>query len=522
MFHINNMDNNKDIHDYYDPEIETKKNLLWNNMVHDGFIDLDVDQMTKEFALRLGLHDFDYVEKHHDSFTDHKIKHDMFLLSVRYSTINIINFLINKFKIDITYKNRYGYNCVLIACGYVTDLETIKFLIDQMTDNMKFPQRLEERNNNGDTILTHACWTNPNLEIIKYLIDEIQMDLMAKDYHSCDCLVIACWKNPNLDVIKYLVEEKGFNVKQQCLTRALSKNTNFSVIEYLIGECDVSTNIPYHYLANRSMREIAYVIQHSDQKNIKMSDLCDILNDYAETFKDFRLVIDILNILIPCDRIIAKKSDSLNHSHSDQGHQITDGQITDSQVTDSQITDSQVTDGQITDSRVTDGQITDSRVTDGQITDYTTPLPDLLFTCNSNKYYGYRDIVFDSIIFFKEIKDVVDFDQEIVIPGSFSKHVMNLYLHMVHSDGFKIQLIKPCDIIEFLRLIDMYPTQHLSIGHIESELCCYFEEYCSELFFDDFIQNMCVRYGFRKMYTHIHNVKISKNQNKDQNKNQNM
>jgi hypothetical protein len=473
------------------PDIDTKRELLWNLMIDEKWMEHNADQMTTEFALGLGLHDFDYVEKHHDSFTDHKIKHELFMLSVRYSTINIIKFLINKFKIDTTYKNYYGNNCALIACAHVTDLEIVKFLINQMTDNMKFPQRLNERNNNKDTILTYACWTNPNLEIIKYLIDEIHMDIMAKDCESNDCLTIACWKNPNLNVIKYLVEEQNIVVQKKCLSKAIH-NTNFSVIEYLIEKLNVDAEYifgdqVFYFTKKRPMKDIICLIQRFGAKNIKVDKLRDIVYSHCnddhgpKTFKDFCLFVDSLDFVIPSDNIKIKKPNLSNYLDQDLDQDLNQDQDPNS-----------------------------------LITDYTAQL-DFLFTCNSNKYYGNRNIVFNSIIFFKEIKDVVEFDPEIEFPGSFSKHVMNLYLHLIHSDRFKIQMVRPCDIIEFLKLIDMYPTQHLSIGHIEDELCCYFEahSHSNELFLDDYAQNICNRYGFRKMYIHIHNAKISKNQNQN-------
>jgi hypothetical protein len=50
----------------------------------------------------------------------------------------------------------------------------------------------------------------------------------------------------------------------------------------------------------------------------------------------------------------------------------------------------------------------------------------LLFYHNGIECYGYRDIVYESILCLKEIKDIADFDQPITLSGKIPKYIMNL------------------------------------------------------------------------------------------------
>lgn len=91
------------------------------------------------------------------------------------------------------------------------------------------------------------------------------------------------------------------------------------------------------------------------------------------------------------------------------------------------------------------------------VTDYTSH-SDLLFIHDSEKYYGNKHIVYNSINYLREIKDMVDFSQCITLPGSYSKH------------------IKPYDFINFMKLIDAFPTNKLSINEIENDIIAYFRD----------------------------------------------
>lgn len=519
MEHRQHKNENKD-------EEKLRKVKLWEQIVSAGLMSSESDSFHKKIALKIASHDFKYLEDNYESITDYTQKHLLFLIAVYFSVdTKILKFMIDKLMISLNFRNGFGNNCLMLACGKHTDLKIIKFLFEQI-ENLRMINCIRDMNYNHDNILTCACWTNPSLDVIKYLIDVIGMDIGSMDCQLNDCLMIACWKNTNLDVIKYFVEEKKFdpnnnNIRgETCLIKAMLGNKNFDVIKYLIEKCNVDVNVNdrykngiFQHAQKREIPELVYLIQQTDVKirvgtmhNITYGIYLGILPHITRQdrlqcllrkgLKVFKLpkMFELINFFSTCDAIKYNQfCNIVNHLEFEVPIPI--------QVEEIKSNENDLPENQI-------------------INDYTTQ-PELLFVNDSTKYFGNKQIVYQEIKYLKEIKDMADFSEDIILTGSYPKHIMNMYLHSIHTDKFNIYQIKPHDIVSFIKLIDVYPTNKLSVEILELKIINYYEMHKDELKFDEFIMEICSRYGLRSMYLHVHNLKLQKEQENSINKSEN-
>ncbi len=145
------------------------------------------------------------------------------------------------------------------------------------------------------------------------------------------------------------------------------------------------------------------------------------------------------------------------------------------------------------------------------ITDYRQqPLP--LFWHNNTLYYGNRDFVFNSILFLKESKDFLDFNEIFTLSGSLDYSLINMYIDSLYTGKINLMLIEPKNIIEFLSFIDQYPTESLSINKLEQEIVDLFEqnvpsEETNKISFSSKLEEMCEKYKLKSLYLLIHNEK---------------
>lgn len=144
----------------------------------------------------------------------------------------------------------------------------------------------------------------------------------------------------------------------------------------------------------------------------------------------------------------------------------------------------------------------------------------LVFVYNGDNYYADPEIVFNEIILFKEIKDILRFDEPVVLScgsGGYDylsspcpKYLINLWLGSIDTKEINLMEIEPQDILSALDHIDRYPTESLSIKLIEHQLIRYFDQMTTEC------QSICLkylidlssRYGLKYLYLWIHNQKI--------------
>jgi len=81
--------------------------------------------------------------------------------------------------------------------------------------------------------------------------------------------------------------------------------------------------------------------------------------------------------------------------------------------------------------------------------------------------------------------------------------MINLYIQSICDEMFDINHIEKCDIYQFIRLIDQYPTTTLSIDQIEKQIIRFFLK--NDIKFDNLMKDICERYRLKSMYLYIHN-----------------
>jgi NADH:ubiquinone oxidoreductase subunit E len=427
-------------------------------------------------------------------------------LGCRYNeNLGMIKYLTKDLKMDTSHTNNGGDNCLTLACQHNANLEIIKYLTQDLSMDTS------HTNNDGDNCLTLACYENTNLEIIKYLTQDLSMDISHTNNDGDNCLTLACHENTNLEVIKYLIQDLKMDIDHKvndnsdCFTLACWENKNLEIAKYLIESTNAEIRFGDYVFVDQYQRwkEIIKLIS----KNFdRFSDMLfmgmgmgmagfpqsynDDLIEFLKTLNPLLLMdipfIQWSGIMDPMDRRF-KFNDyvkCVNELHSfivsipvpiyEQSH--------------------------------------DSKLNPSPIhvlcIDFTEK-SSLLFNYNGSEYHGHRDIVYESILCLKEIKDVANFDQLITLSGRMPKYAINLWLGSMYNKQFDIMNIKPCDLIPFLDHIDQYPTDFLTINTIECDLirylntCTHFEEMIPCL------KNISLRCRLKRLYLWIHNKEIA-------------
>jgi hypothetical protein len=115
-------------------------------------------------------------------------------------------------------------------------------LIKQMVESEHFKCDPMLITGEGHTPLSLACMHNKNPNVIKYLIEECESDLSHTDYNNSSCLMLASMNQP-LNVIEYLIKDCKLNpnhmdaLRSTCLSMACGCNPSLSVVKYLMEEC---------------------------------------------------------------------------------------------------------------------------------------------------------------------------------------------------------------------------------------------------------------------------------------------
>lgn len=103
---------------------------IWQNICNCIEVDDEYNDDSKMFAIKIYQNDFNYLKEYYEKITDATIKNDCFIIACVYSNnIDIIDFLIDNFKIDVNCVNRMSKNnCLLICCLKNSSLDRIKWL----------------------------------------------------------------------------------------------------------------------------------------------------------------------------------------------------------------------------------------------------------------------------------------------------------------------------------------------------------------------------------------------------------
>jgi hypothetical protein len=395
------------------------------------------------------------------------------------TNLDVIKYLVNDLKMDINHTNNYGNNGFTLACFTNTNLDVIKYLVNDLKMD------INHTDNNGDNGFTLTCWKNTNLDVIKYLVNDLKMDINHTNNHGNNGFTSACLTNTNLDVIKYLVNDLKMDINHtnnygdNGFTSACVTNTNLDVIKYLIEDTNIDMSLKR--LQFEKIDNLAKIIsknksrinklltlgscKYSEDKMNKiinyfhpfmLSNSCfaNLINDtYMNEFSEFKKMVDQFPEKIE-ERFFDTDID--HYSHSD--------------------------------------------------IDYTQQ-PEILFENDGNCYYGNREKVYGSMKFLEDIYSNLDCKETIILDIPVPKYIISLYIDSCYNKCFKLNKVKPNDLMSFLKFIDRYPTIYLSIYKIKHELKFYF--FVNKIKYNQYIEDICTRYKLKDLYVWIHNQKIS-------------
>jgi hypothetical protein len=451
------------------------------------------------------------------------------------TNLEIIRYLIDDQKMNINHINNNGYNCLTLACRGNTNLEIIKYLIFNQKMN------INSIDNDGNNCLTMACWENTNLEIIRYLIEEQKMNINHVNNNGSNCLILACYNNTNLEIIRYLIENQKMNINHinyygnNCLTLACWENTNLEIIRYLIENQKMNINhtnnngnncLTLACWENTNLEIIRYLIENTDVKitinkmpkySIWEKIILGITKNwgrYSEIFNngikiynsdDIAKFVKVINPLLLMQHAYLYLTHCIYHpfddmcKYKDFAKHVEDLKFPVSVPVLVSVPVSVP---------VPETEIVEKK-TKSFKHDYRKNNIELLFIYNNEKYYGHRERVYDSIICLKEIKEIANFDDPIILAGSIPIYVMNMWIESIYTKIFDITEIQPNDIICFLKHIDQYPTDILSIDKIEQNLIEYFDMMQYNVSYDMYLRDICHKYKLKRLYLCLHNKKIN-------------
>ncbi len=403
----------------------------------------------------------------------------------------IIKFAIKIYKNDLMYLNDhyklvtdYKLECFQIAVSFCKNINFLKLFIDYYQIDIN----LIIHDFTHCNYLGLACTYNANPEIIKYFIENYNMDPNCVNTSHDSCLTLACWINPNLCITKYLIEELRMNINHcdkygiDCFYAAFSNN-NIEIIKYLIEDTNVTISIRDEFFDTNKFYEVAKVIKKNQLR------LNQFLKIRLEKFssKDIEFVKNNIDpwILdedvrkICCIDIFSIEFNILKNNVD-----------------------------RLTFPIFFSNTITIQNVKKEKYFQDYTELPGILFKHNEICYYGYRNIVFNSIILFKEIlsDSNFNFNEIIVLNVSAPKYIINLYIDSCYSKTFDINDVEPEHVMEFISLIDQYPTDYLSLYILEDDLTKYIIHH--NINCNDYIKDISIRYKLKKLYIVCHNSKF--------------
>ncbi len=474
----------------------------WNDIILSDFVENlnSYNDLDKNLATKIALNDYKYLINNYHLISDIK-RHDYLFIAFRFNTeFNLIKFIIDKFNVDFQTKTKRNRNFLNYACMYVTEIHIIKYLIDHIDlQGIDVQNMLNSRDYWGDNCLTLACWKNPNLNIIKYLINNLQMDKHSTDKNGRNLLLIACWSNSSIDVIKYLINELKFEVTRYEFFLACQENPNINVIKFLFEETNISTDSCCKYaLAHVLKREnkiqlvkiLVYLFENIDMyiDNVTINpNICVCVLDQLKNKNKLKHIFEYSIKKHSC-RLIIEECEKIKINYSKYCILINFLNKNDviSQVIPESI-----------------DSWTEHLETVIEIVDYTEQ-PEFLFKHNSFKFFGNRNIIFNSILFLKTMKDHLIFDDNFELEGHCPKYVINIYIHTIMTHILDINRIKPCDIIEFIKFMDQYPIDVISIDSLDHQLLIYFNKHKNVIIYDPFIESLCQRYQLKYLYLYVH------------------
>lgn len=468
--------------------------------------------------------------------------------------VNVIKYFVSKYQTDSDYEQVRNELLLKYLIPTIKNIETIKFLIEECEfriesdddnclmkvcsnsandncdnfDVIKYfatllKHRISDLNNKGKNCLMLVCQYNPNLEIIKFLIETCQLDFNKCNERKNNCLLLACYGNSNIEIIKFLIEECKMDIKHEniegrnCLTLAcMNKKDNMDIISYLLNLLEINTLVLNDNVSKKKVIKLidlvcddydkfnsllgmiedsiflsdVVILQHIRSKNpMLFTDYNRMIFSISDPFKlkyvEFTKVVDQLQFKI-FDNLL--DTDDMSYCIDTQTYSLYDIDQIYELEQEKQDQAPQYDD-------------------DNDDIDYSKP-NDILFKHKGKLYYGYKQIVYQEIPVFKCIMESADFSEPVDLDIDVPEYIINLYIKSTYTKKFEIRKIKPYDFIKFIKMIDQYPTQILSIKRIEHKMLKYINSMHHDDLCDDminYLSEIIKKYELKLLYIWVHN-----------------
>lgn len=459
-------------------------------MFSGKYVAVNFSLEESEFADKICQNDYKYIRDNLVNMIGSNEHNSFVEISVSFSkSIDIIDLLIKEFKIDpVTYVDKYNDTLLIFACLYNTDINIIKYMVNGLKIN---PHHLGRYLAN---CLHTACRNNTNLDIIKYLINDVKVDATLIDNEGDNCLLGACRENKNIEVIKYLIESKIYDINGRnndgdniFTISIMIKKTNYNAAKYIVERTDVQMDLKVVCLTAYK-KLLPLITGNYKRLNVLLNRGIDMYG-----FNELFPVIKTLNPLSIYSKETRRKADiqDLFDIEYQKFKNLVDKLESPISIKINQF-------------NMVPHQ--------NQISIDFTNQQDILFEHNNKKYYGNKDIVYNSIILLKDVHFEKN-DDPIVLSIDVPEYVMNLYIQSCYFGYFLIQKLLPEDFESFIKLIDQYPTTTISVDRIEPIIVWYMMK--NNIKKSDYLDNVVRRYSLKMIYMYFSDKLIMDNDGDD-------
>lgn len=441
------------------------------------------------------------------------------LLQVPIHSINVVKFLVEESEFSIGSNNVPSKNAFMRSCRDSKSVDVVKYFADHLN------QKINCFDSTGKNCLMLACQFNPNLDIIKYLIQTLNIDPHILRGGK-NCLMYTCLGNSNVSIIKYLINDCMMDVTENAMQQYVTfscLNNNNAIFKYLLKYSKNQTielpkssvksekliniidlvidnikSIGFNHLLGQISVHDHYnndecILSHIRSKNPLLfnpvtRNAFNIPDPMKLKYVDFVNYVDQLE-----EQILILGFDDIIYSN----YYIIENNIIENNI----IEDDTEND---TEKLEFDQQLQENDEFDFSVQN------DILFKHNGKPYFGHRKIVYKSIPVFQCIIGSADFSEPMDLNIDVPEYIINLYIASTYTHKLNLKMIKPCDFIKFLKLIDQYPTQILSINRIEKQIIGYFFDFYQEVHNDidfKYLEDILRKYNFKLVYLMMHNKK---------------
>jgi len=456
------------------------------------------DPTDELFLKKIICNNMEYISNNYMNISKSEIIYNVSILSVGFANVQMIKFIFEKFKINInspqdSFSSSPGVHYLYTACFYNKELSVIKYLIEDLKIDINY-------SDTAGNYLTSASSNNKNLKIIKYLAEECKLDPNICDQSGRDCFLNAC-NNKNPEIVKYLVGnyQIDFSVKDvdgydSIDIAAFNYDNDSAILLYLIEE--TAAPLQLRKFSSDRYEEIVLKITKNIARLSEMLSLGSGRRSKARNFgKEFMIgIIKKINPLL-LEESWLKYAD-IQSPYDDTFDQFIKYVNDLKWVVPVSFNNKPI-----------------SRINKR----YTFNRPsDILFTSNGSIYYGDRLIVYGSMNLFKDILEMINFQDPIELDSMIPGYIVNLYIQSCYTNQFDLYEIELNDFIKFIEFIDQYPTDVLSIDLLEDAIAQYIDndiiknDGTDDLHLKtlDQIKKIIIKYKLKKLYLYYHNKMV--------------